>query len=122
MVDNDRILPLREETLKEVGIKVSGHRARILVNLELASGSFEKNPELVKFLVNFAKQKVDLEITNLQGISASLPINLSNQTSPNMGVGVSSFKFGAHTHSVEKPQKNTKKSTLLNRNEALQSP
>jgi hypothetical protein len=65
MVDKGRILPLTVESLKEVGIKVSGHRARILVHLELASGSFEQNPELVKFLVNFAKQKVDLEITSL---------------------------------------------------------
>ena len=65
MVDKGRILPLTEETLKEVGIKVSGHRARILVHLELASGAFEQNPELVKFLINYAKQRVDLEITNL---------------------------------------------------------
>lgn len=65
MVSKNRILPLTEETFKEIGIKVSGHRARILVHLELASGAFEQNEELVKFLINYAKQRVDMEITSL---------------------------------------------------------
>ena len=43
MVSKDRILPLTEDTLIEAGIKVSGHRKRILVQLELAAGNFESN-------------------------------------------------------------------------------
>lgn len=57
MVSKDRILPLTEDTLIEAGIKVSGHRKRILVQLELAAGNFETNQELVGFVVNYARQK-----------------------------------------------------------------
>ena len=60
MVSKDRILPLTEDTLTEAGIKVSGHRKRILVQLELAAGNFETNQELVGFVVNYARQKNDL--------------------------------------------------------------
>jgi hypothetical protein len=41
MVSKNRIMPLTTETLKQAGIEVSGHRSRILVHLELASGAFE---------------------------------------------------------------------------------
>jgi hypothetical protein len=60
MVSKDRILPLTEDTLIEAGIKVSGHRKRILVQLELAAGNFESNQELVGFVVNYARQMNDL--------------------------------------------------------------
>jgi hypothetical protein len=60
MVAKDRILPLTEDTLVEAGIKINGHRKRILVQLELAAGNFETNYELVQFVVNYAKQKNDL--------------------------------------------------------------
>lgn len=60
MVSKDRILPLTEDTLIEAGIKVSGHRKRILVQLELAAGNFESNQELLGFVVNYARQKNDL--------------------------------------------------------------
>jgi len=43
MVSKERILPLTEDTLMEAGIKVNGHRKRILVQLELAAGNFETN-------------------------------------------------------------------------------
>jgi len=59
MVSKDRIMPLTEETLIEAGIRVTGHRKRLLVQLELLSGGFERNTELMNYLIKFAKQKID---------------------------------------------------------------
>ena len=60
MVSKDRILPLTEKTLVEAGIKVSGHRKRILVQLELAAGNCETNQELVQFVLSYARSRTDL--------------------------------------------------------------
>ena len=47
---SDRLLPLTHEVLEAAGIEISGHRARILVNLELEAGSFENNQEVIELL------------------------------------------------------------------------
>ena len=46
MMSSDRILPLNHQVLEEAGIDISGHRARILVALELAAGVYHHNLEL----------------------------------------------------------------------------
>ena len=46
----DRVLPLTHEVLEAAGIEISGHRSRILVNLELEAGSFEQNSEIIDLL------------------------------------------------------------------------
>ena len=50
MMGQDRVLPLTHEILMEAGIESSGHRARILVNLELEAGAFEQNQEVIDLL------------------------------------------------------------------------
>lgn len=50
MMGQDRVLPLTHEVLEEAGIEISGHRARILVNLELEANVFEQNPEIIDLL------------------------------------------------------------------------
>ena len=50
MMGSDRVLPLTHEILEAAGIDISGHRARILVNLELEAGSFENNQEIIELL------------------------------------------------------------------------
>lgn len=50
MMGQDRVLPLTHEVLEAAGIEISGHRARILVNLELEAGVFEKNQEIIRIL------------------------------------------------------------------------
>ena len=40
MMGSDRVLPLTHEVLEAAGIESSGHRSRILVNLELEAGVF----------------------------------------------------------------------------------
>ena len=44
------MLPLTHEVLEAAGIEISGHRARILVNLELEANVFEQNPEIIDLL------------------------------------------------------------------------
>lgn len=46
----DRVLPLTHEVLEAAGIEISGHRARILVNLELEAGVFEQSQEIIELL------------------------------------------------------------------------
>ena len=41
MMGQDRVLPLTHDVLEAAGIEIGGHRARILVNLELEAGVFE---------------------------------------------------------------------------------
>lgn len=43
MMRQDRVLPLTHQVLQAAGIEISGHRSRILVNLELEAGVFEQN-------------------------------------------------------------------------------
>ena len=50
MMGQDRVLPLTHEVLEAAGIEISGHRARILVNLELEAGVFEQNKEIINLL------------------------------------------------------------------------
>ena len=50
MMSQDRILPLNHQVLEEAGIEVSGHRARILVALELAAGVYQHNEDLQEYL------------------------------------------------------------------------
>lgn len=52
MMSQDRVLPLTHEILEEAGINISGHRARILVNLELEAGAFLQNIEILELLQN----------------------------------------------------------------------
>ena len=46
MMSRDRIMPLTQETLIEVGITLPGHRARLLTKLEFDAGVFHENKEL----------------------------------------------------------------------------
>lgn len=50
MMGQDRVLPLTHEVLEAAGIESSGHRARLLVNLELEAGVFESNTEILELL------------------------------------------------------------------------
>ena len=50
MMRVDRVLPLTHGVLEAAGIESSGHRARLLVNLELEAGVFEQNQEIIEML------------------------------------------------------------------------
>ena len=60
MMGSDRLLPLTHEVLEAAGIEISGHRARILVNLELEAGSFENNQEVIELLQTMSISQEEL--------------------------------------------------------------
>ena len=47
MMGRDRVMPLTDRILDDAGVTVPGHRARILVHLELAAGGFDDNQDLL---------------------------------------------------------------------------
>ena len=62
MMGCDRVLPLTHDVLASAGIEVSGHRARILVNLELEAGVYEQNAEVIALLKSCSSMSAE-EIT-----------------------------------------------------------
>jgi len=77
MMGKNRVLPLTHEILEQAGVELPGHRAKILVHLELMAGVFEENMELCNFLETSDKRST-LPSSQLKSTKSAQNIAFNN--------------------------------------------